>query len=67
MRTTLDLDEGLMAKARQITKLPTKKAVVEMGLMELINARRRGQFAAAAGTGYGMTLKDFLKSRRDAS
>lgn len=36
MRTTLDLSEELIKEAMEITKINTKKAVIELALQELI-------------------------------
>jgi Arc/MetJ family transcription regulator len=39
MRTTIDIDDGLMQKAMRLTGLTTKKAVVEAALRLLIQTR----------------------------
>jgi len=63
-RTTLDLDEKLIADAMRVTELPTKKAVIEEALRELVNARRRERLIARLGSGdYGLTLAE-LKTLR---
>ena len=48
MRTTMILDEALMAEARALTGLAEKTAVVHEGLRALI-ARARGRRLAALG------------------
>lgn len=65
MRTTLDIDAKLLEKAMRTARVKTKKAAVEQGLAELINAGRRRKLIGLAGKGYGMTLKEFLQSRKD--
>ncbi len=50
MRTTLDLDEDLLAEARRVTGGPSKTAVVEMGLQELVAAAARRRLAALRGS-----------------
>lgn len=65
MRTTLDIDERLMKEAMQAAEVPTKKAAVEAGLRELIDSSRRMKLFEMGGKGYGMSLKEFIRSRRD--
>lgn len=66
MRTTLDIDGRLLKEAMARAKVPTKTEAVERGLQELINAERRRSLSMARGKGYGMTLRSFLQTRRDA-
>jgi Arc/MetJ family transcription regulator len=40
-RTTYDLDEELVEKAREMAGLPTKKAAIEEALREFVNAGGR--------------------------
>jgi Arc/MetJ family transcription regulator len=40
VRTNIDIDDELMAHAMRITKLPTKKAVVEEALRHLILSKQ---------------------------
>jgi Arc/MetJ family transcription regulator len=43
MRMTVDLDEELVARAMRATQAPTRAAVIEMGLRELLaNFAREG-------------------------
>ena len=65
MRTTLDIDARLLRKAMARAKAGTKTEAVERGLQELINAERRRSLLLAKGKGYGMTLRAFLRSRKD--
>ncbi len=65
MRTTLDIDERLLREAMARTRLRTKTETVERGLEELIHAARRRRLSLARGTGYGMTLRSFLRARKD--
>ncbi len=63
-RTTYDLDEELVEKAREIAGVATKKAAIEEALREFINARRRAALMADAGTGdYDLTMEDLRKLR----
>ena len=65
MRTTLDIDGRLLREAMARARLRTKTETVERGLTELINAVRRRSLSLARGKGYGMTLRSFLRSRKD--
>ena len=50
MRTTLNIDEDLVAKAVSATHAPTKTAAVEMGLRELLATAAREQLDALYGS-----------------
>lgn len=50
MRTTLDLDATLLAKAMSAARVRTKTAAVEMGLRELLNKSARESLAALFGS-----------------
>ena len=65
MRTTLDIDGRLLRAAMVRAGVSTKTEAVERGLQELINAERRRALVRARGAGYGMTLRSFLRSRKD--
>jgi len=49
MRTTLDLPEGTLEKARQAAKLRTKRETVIAGLEELIRKSKREELRGLAG------------------
>jgi Arc/MetJ family transcription regulator len=49
MRTNIDIDDKLMAEARECTGLSTKKAVVEAALRELIRRRAVQELLDLAG------------------
>jgi len=49
MRTTLDLDEALLAQAQEVSGQPTKTATIEAGLRALVDAAARKRLAALAG------------------
>ena len=65
MRTTLDIDGRLLREAMARAQLRTKTETVERGLEELIHAARRRTLSLARGKGYGMTLRAFLRARKD--
>lgn len=49
MRTTLDIDEGLLEEARKATGESSKTAVIERGLQALIEQAARKRLAALYG------------------
>lgn len=65
MRTTLDIDGRLLREAMVRARARTKTEAVERGLQELINAERRRRLLLAKGKGYAMSLRSFLRTRRD--
>ena len=50
MKTTMNLDDGLVREAMAIHRGKTKTAVVELGLQKLINADRRRRLGEAFGS-----------------
>lgn len=52
MRTNIEIDDELMAKAMTVTGLPTKKAAVEAALRRLVDSHHRRE-ALADITGLG--------------
>lgn len=64
-RTTIDLNDALVEEAIAITEAPSKKAVIEQALQELVNARKRQALIDMVGKGtIDMTLEDLLNMRR---
>ena len=53
MRTTLILDEQLLAEARRVTKIEEKTALVHAGLKSLIAVEAGRRLAALGGTDPG--------------
>ncbi len=49
MRTNIDIDDALMAEARRVTGLPTKKATIEEALRLLLRLRGQQDILALAG------------------
>ena len=41
MRSTIDIDERLFEEAKKLTRLKTKKAVVNLSLKELIRKKKK--------------------------
>lgn len=50
MRTTLDLDDALLAEASRRVRAPSKTALIEMALRALIRESARARLAEAGGT-----------------
>ena len=50
MRTTLDLDEDLLRKAQELSKISGKTAVIHAGLEALIAREARARLARLGGT-----------------
>jgi Arc/MetJ family transcription regulator len=50
MRTTLDLDEGLVKKALAATGAKSKTEVIELGLRSLVEREARRRLKALYGT-----------------
>ena len=49
MRTNIEIDDKLMARAMELTGLRTKRAVVDAALRELVECRSRQKLLEAAG------------------
>jgi Arc/MetJ family transcription regulator len=49
VRTNIEIDDKLMARAQELTGLKTKRAVVEQALKELVEWRSRQKLLEAAG------------------
>ena len=49
MRTTIDIDDDLMAEARKASGLATRKQTVEQALRLMVKLRRQRDVAAAFG------------------
>ena len=63
MRTNIDLDEALMTEALELTGLPTKKAVVEKALQDLVgHLSRKKAWEELRGMGWEGDLEEM---RRD--
>ena len=49
MRTNIEIDDNLMARAMELTGLRTKRAVVDAALRELVEYRSRQKLREAFG------------------
>ena len=55
MKTTLNIDDHLLAKARRMTRIEEKTALVHAGLEALIARERARRLAALGGAEPGLT------------
>ena len=64
MRTNIEIDDGLMAEAMELTGLPTKKAVVDDALKLLVKSfKQRQAIKAMRGSGWEGDLDEIRSSR----
>jgi Arc/MetJ family transcription regulator len=65
MRTTIDIDDALLAQAMKASGLRTKKATVEEALRRLVcQHRQKNAIAALAGIGWDGDLDSMRESRK---
>jgi Arc/MetJ family transcription regulator len=64
MRTTLVLDDALVEKARELTGIPQKTALVHAGLEALITRESGRRLAVLGGTEPGLRPIPRRRSRR---
>lgn len=66
MRATIDIDDSLFNEAKQITKIKTKKELINTSLEELIRQKRLEHLISLFGTSpIDITLKDLEEFRKD--
>lgn len=64
MRTTIDIDDALMAEALKASGCKTKKAAVEEGLRLLVRTRRQERILELRGTLRWEGLLDEMRQDR---
>ena len=52
MRTNIELDDELVARAMKVYQVSTKRAVVELALRRLVDAMERKEKLAMEGSGW---------------
>ncbi len=63
-RTTVIIDDELINQALKVTKLKTKKKVIEEGLKELIRKKNKEMLVKELGTfDIDLTYEDLMKQR----
>jgi len=63
-RTTVIIDDELINQALKVTKLKTKKKVIEEGLKELIKKKNKERLIKELGTfDIDLTYEDLMKQR----
>jgi Arc/MetJ family transcription regulator len=66
MRTNIELDDDLMAEAKEATGLSTKKAIVEEALRDLVlHYRRKKAIDSLAGLGWEGDLQAMRRDQLD--
>ncbi len=67
MRTTLELDEGLVREAMRLLGVKTKREAVRRALEAVIAEKRRERLQAKLGRlELNLTLEDLARMREDA-
>jgi len=68
MRTTVDIDERLLAEAMRLLNVRTKKEAIRRSLENLVQTKRRELLRKKLGqTDLALTLEELEKLREDAS
>jgi len=66
MRSTIDIDDKLMAAAKKLTNIKTKKEIVNLSLKELVRKKRREHLIEMYGKApVDLTLAELESLRRD--
>jgi len=66
MRSTIQLPEDLIAEAKRLTGLRTKRAVITQALEELVRRAKRERFAASLGSiDFDLTADDLERMRAE--
>ena len=66
MRTTIDIKESLVREAQALTKIRTKRRLVERSLEELMRQKRLERLTQRLGKWrLQLNLKDLARLRRD--
>jgi Arc/MetJ family transcription regulator len=66
MRTTIDIDEELLADAKRLSNGKSKRAIVEEALREFVNAKKREKLIEMIGSRefeIDLTLEDLRRMR----
>jgi len=64
MRTNIELDDGLMAEARQLSQIQTKRELVDTALREFVANRKRLDLRELYGTQDIRANYDYTSARR---
>jgi len=66
MRTNIEIDDQLMKQALRLSKLKTKRAVVEAGLQMLVRVKRQEEALKLPGKVHWEGNIDDFSDRRDS-
>lgn len=68
MRSTIDIDDKLIEKAKKLTGVKTKKELINISLKELIRRKRLEHLLSLYGKSpIDITIKDVERFREDES
>lgn len=66
MRSTIDIDEQVLAEAMKVTNVRTKKELINLSLRELVRQRRRERLQTKLGKlALGLSAGQLEKMRQD--
>ncbi|MBI4653841.1 MAG: type II toxin-antitoxin system VapB family antitoxin [Nitrospirae bacterium] len=67
MKTTLDIDNGILKKVMEISKSKTKKGAIVIALNEYLRLKKREELKGLIGNykGFNLTLDDLRKMRHE--
>lgn len=66
MRTSINIDERLLAEAQKVAAVKTKKALIDLSLKEFVRRKRLDHLINLYGTDpIDLTLKELEESRDD--
>ena len=63
MRTTVEIDDDLLAEAQELAGTDTKRATIEYALRELVRRRQRLAILELQGTGWEGDLRAMRSDR----
>jgi Arc/MetJ family transcription regulator len=64
MRTNIDIDDALINKALEISKLPTKKSVIDMLLREYVKKNKQREILKFRSSGLWEGDLDEMRAQR---
>jgi Arc/MetJ family transcription regulator len=67
MKTTLDIDDGILKRVMEASKSRTKKGAIVAALNEYLRLKKREELKELIGNykGFDLTLEDIRKMRHD--
>lgn len=67
MKTTIDIDDGILKKVMEISKSKTKKGAITIALNEYLRLKKREELKGLIGNykDFSLTLDDLRKMRHE--